>query len=177
MEFTCHQTGFSGAEIMVLWNIQKLKPDLCLLCSPFHRAYICLPAQSHTRSHIHYNAYFPSFFRNRTRFKPANTVFLICRKRGNYSGYVMELILICDNTVAVTVLSQKIRSSILNWDYNLTTFIASILGSFAKLRKSAISFVMPVAPSVRTEQHGSHWTDFHEILYLSFFWRKSVREN
>ena len=57
----------------------------------------------------------------------------------------------------------------MNWDYNLTTFIASILGSFAKLRKSAISFVMPVAPSVRTEQHGSHWTDFHEILYLSFF--------
>jgi len=34
-----------------------------------------------------------------------------------------------------------------------------ILGAFAKLRKATISFVM----SVRMEQLGSHWTDFHEI--------------
>jgi hypothetical protein len=30
--------------------------------------------------------------------------------------------------------------------------------------------------SVRMEQLGWHWTDFHEILYLSIF-RKSVGEN
>jgi len=43
------------------------------------------------------------------------------------------------------------------------------LGTFAKLRKTTISFVMSVRPSVRMEQLGSHWTDFHEIWYLSIF--------
>jgi hypothetical protein len=38
-----------------------------------------------------------------------------------------------------------------------------ILGAFGKLRKAAISFIMSVRPSVRMEQFGSHWTDFHEI--------------
>jgi hypothetical protein len=32
-----------------------------------------------------------------------------------------------------------------------------------------------VCPSVRMEQLGCHWTDFHEILYLSIF-RKSVEK-
>ena len=40
-------------------------------------------------------------------------------------------------------------------------------GAFAKLRKTAISCVMSVCPSVHVEQLGLHWTDFHEILYLS----------
>jgi hypothetical protein len=35
--------------------------------------------------------------------------------------------------------------------------------AFAKLRKGTINFVM----SARMEQYGSHWTDFHEIWYLS----------
>jgi hypothetical protein len=47
------------------------------------------------------------------------------------------------------------------------------LGPFTKLRKVAISFDMSVCPSVRPsvrkEQLGSHWTDFHEILYLRIF--------
>jgi hypothetical protein len=38
-------------------------------------------------------------------------------------------------------------------------------GAFAKLRKTTISFVMPVRPSVRMEQLGFHWMDFHEILF------------
>jgi len=46
-------------------------------------------------------------------------------------------------------------------------------GALAKLRKTTISFVMSIRPSVRTEQLGSHWTDFHDILYLGIF-RKSV---
>jgi hypothetical protein len=33
------------------------------------------------------------------------------------------------------------------------------LGAFVKLRKVSVSFVM----SVRMEQFGFHWTDFHEI--------------
>jgi len=43
------------------------------------------------------------------------------------------------------------------------------LSRSAKLRKATISFVMSVRPFVRMEQLGSHWTDFHEILYLSIF--------
>ena len=35
----------------------------------------------------------------------------------------------------------------------------NFIDAFAKLRKATISFVM----SVRTDQLGSHWTDFHEI--------------
>ena len=37
------------------------------------------------------------------------------------------------------------------------------------MRKPITSFVMFVRPSVRMEQLASHWTDFHEILYLRFF--------
>jgi hypothetical protein len=47
------------------------------------------------------------------------------------------------------------------------------LDSFAKLRKATISFLMSVRLSVRMEQLGSHWADFHEIWYLMIF-RKSV---
>jgi len=38
-----------------------------------------------------------------------------------------------------------------------------LLGTFAKLRKATVSFVIPVRPSVCMEQLGSHWTDFYEI--------------
>jgi hypothetical protein len=45
------------------------------------------------------------------------------------------------------------------------------LRAFAKLQRDTISFVMSVCLSVclsvRLEQLDSHWTDFHEILYLS----------
>jgi hypothetical protein len=34
---------------------------------------------------------------------------------------------------------------------------------FAKLRKATIRFVMCTCLSVRMEQLGSHWTDFHKI--------------
>jgi hypothetical protein len=42
-------------------------------------------------------------------------------------------------------------------------FKSPLLGAFTKLREASISFVMSVRLSVRTEQLGSHWTDFHEI--------------
>jgi hypothetical protein len=45
-------------------------------------------------------------------------------------------------------------------------------GAFAKLRKATVSFVL-VCLSARMQHLGSHWTDFHEISYLSIF-RKSV---
>jgi hypothetical protein len=40
---------------------------------------------------------------------------------------------------------------------------AQFLGSFAKLRKATITFVMSVCPAVRMEQLCSHWKDFYEI--------------
>jgi len=44
---------------------------------------------------------------------------------------------------------------------------ASFLGTFKKLRKATISFLMSVCsphrPSVRVEQLGSQWTDFREV--------------
>jgi hypothetical protein len=43
----------------------------------------------------------------------------------------------------------------------------SLVDVFAKLRKAAVSFVRYVRPPVRMEELGSHWTDFHEILYLN----------
>jgi len=38
-----------------------------------------------------------------------------------------------------------------------------------------MSSVLSVCPSVRMEQLGSHWTDFHENLYFNTF-RKSVEK-
>jgi hypothetical protein len=56
----------------------------------------------------------------------------------------------------------------LNGDF-VSSFRDSFLGAFAKLRKTASSFVVSVRPSVRMEQLGSHWTDFHEKWHLSIF--------
>jgi len=44
-------------------------------------------------------------------------------------------------------------------------------GVFAKLLKATISFITSVCASVRTEQLGSHWTDFHEIWHSTIFWK------
>ena len=37
------------------------------------------------------------------------------------------------------------------------------LGTFAKLRKATVSFVMSVRLSVRMGKLGCYWTDFNEI--------------
>ena len=50
------------------------------------------------------------------------------------------------------------------------------LGAFAELRKMTVSFVMSVCSvclSIGMESLGYHWTDFHEIWYMSIY-RKSV---
>ena len=51
----------------------------------------------------------------------------------------------------------------------------SFLGASSNLRKATISFAMSVCPSLRREQLGSHWTDFHKILHLKTF-RKSAEK-
>ena len=50
-----------------------------------------------------------------------------------------------------------------------------ILRSLSKIAESDYSLRQSVLPSVRMGQLGSHWTDFHEILYLSIL-RKSVEK-
>ena len=55
-----------------------------------------------------------------------------------------------------------------------------LLGTFAKLRKATLSFIISVVLSVRPSfhLHGKtrfHWKDFHEIWYLIIF-GKSVEE-
>jgi hypothetical protein len=49
-----------------------------------------------------------------------------------------------------------------------------LLFVFRSLRKIAESAceLCHVRPSVRAEQLGSRWTDFHDITYLSFFFPK-----
>jgi hypothetical protein len=42
-------------------------------------------------------------------------------------------------------------------------------------KRLLVSSCLSLRPFARMEQLGSHWTDFHEILYLSIF-RKSVEE-
>jgi hypothetical protein len=37
------------------------------------------------------------------------------------------------------------------------------------MRKATITFVMSVCLSIRMAQLGFHWTDFHEICYLTTF--------
>ena len=45
------------------------------------------------------------------------------------------------------------------------------LAPFAILQKATITFFLSVCPSVRMEQLGSHWMDFHEFRYLITFRR------
>ena len=42
-------------------------------------------------------------------------------------------------------------------------YTSRILGAFANLRKADLCFIMSVCLSVRTEQRGFPWTDFHEV--------------
>jgi putative effector of murein hydrolase len=45
---------------------------------------------------------------------------------------------------------------------------------FAEFQKVTISLVMTVCPSIHMETLGSHWMNFHEVLYLSII-KKSVK--
>jgi hypothetical protein len=64
---------------------------------------------------------------------------------------------------------EEIRLVMKPRERNRTGFVVHLLGAFAKFRKATISFIMSVRPSAHMEQLGSHWTDFHEILYLRNF--------
>jgi hypothetical protein len=51
------------------------------------------------------------------------------------------------------------------FQYNTQKFAAVLLGAFAQSRKSPVSFVVSVRPSVHKYQHHSHCTDFCESYY------------
>ena len=70
------------------------------------------------------------------------------------------------NTVAaclLTGISTVLYSVPLQAGVILVSGEDQILGAFQKWRKTTINFVVSVRPSVRMEQFGSHWMDFHEI--------------
>jgi len=88
---------------------------------------------------------------------------------------------------------EYIKSGWIHWHGNFTYIVYNVylrtqrepiklscFGAFWELRNATISFVMSVCLSVRLcvpmEQLRSHWTEFHEILYLSFF-RNNCRRN
>jgi hypothetical protein len=48
------------------------------------------------------------------------------------------------------------------------------LGAFAKLRRATLSLVMSVCLSVRMEQLGSDWMDFHAVWYLRVFSKNCI---
>ena len=56
---------------------------------------------------------------------------------------------------------NKIASDIKLVFYSSTMLI--LLVPFVEMRKATISFVMSANTCVHMEQHGSQWTDFHEI--------------
>ena len=59
--------------------------------------------------------------------------------------------------------------------FTLLLEVYLFLGAFVKFRKATISFVTTVCQTARMEELGSHWVDFHEILYLHVF-RKSAQK-
>jgi hypothetical protein len=77
------------------------------------------------------------------------------------TSYVLSYL--CSGTVAV-IYHLECKTSV---DFH-SFYFHSILGEFAKLRKSTISFVMSVRPSFRPSEW-NNGTDFYKILYLSIF--------
>ena len=71
----------------------------------------------------------------------------------------------------------SVRASRLPLRYNrsLSSSITLLYTYFRRTRKIALRSVLSVRTSVSMQQFGSHWTDFHGILYLSFF-LKSIKK-
>ena len=48
-------------------------------------------------------------------------------------------------------------------------FSELFLGTFTKLQKTTISFIMSACPSICLEALNPHWTNIHEIWYVVIF--------
>jgi len=85
----------------------------------------------------------------------------------------------CNNGCMNVIQYYFIRSLYLLWGivwvcwrylmwYNYNT-LSFLIGCFAILGKSSITFVMSVCPSAHMEYLGSHRVDFHELSHMSIF--------
>ena len=85
----------------------------------------------------------------------------------------------CNNGCMNVIQYYVICSLYLLWDilwvcwrylmwYNYNT-LSFLIGCFAILGKSSITFVMSVCPSAHMEYLGSHRVDFHELSHMSIF--------
>ena len=63
----------------------------------------------------------------------------------------------------VTIYRVISETSTVSLAHDAQTLRQCSFDSFAMSRKTTISCIMSVCPSVRMEQFGSHWTDFREV--------------
>jgi len=63
--------------------------------------------------------------------------------------------------------------------FNVKFYVCALVGVLIKwlyeMHGATMQFVMSVRPSVRTEELGSHWTDFHEIWFLSIVRKTTMK--
>ena len=93
-------------------------------------------------------------------------------------GCVVRVVVIVLKDLWQILAQRRSVTSHTTWIFYLshvTTIIVSSLGALENCGKR-LSFVMSVCTSIRMEQLVSHWTVFHEILYLSIF-RKTVEKS
>ena len=83
----------------------------------------------------------------------------------------IAVIYIYGSNCLVFVIEECVYSAVRAESLNVGLFNSCYWALFAILRKANISFVF----SGRVEQLGSHWTDFHEMLYLSIFRKSFVK--
>ena len=90
------------------------------------------------------------------------------RLHNNLVGCIVSIYSIVPRLVSVAYLFACVN---VRNNRTRTSLRIPFLGAFAKLPKTTICFVMSthssVRLSVRLEQLGSHWMNFHELRYLS----------
>ena len=94
----------------------------------------------------------------------APIIIIMVRSHLEFSGTVLGESLMCNRLLWLLI-------GIIFANTNTCLFLCAL----EKFRKTNINFVVPVRVSVRMEQLGSHWKDFHEIWYLNIF-RKYVEK-
>ena len=80
--------------------------------------------------------------------------------------------------VVISVLHKRVFYPLFHFQVLLTRRGWVYLGALASLRKATFSLLIPAKPPACMEQHGSNWTDIHEIWYPRvFFFSKICRED
>ena len=128
-----------------------------VICNVFLTATFACKTFNATFNVRQHNAYVPVLTSlNRTESFPlthlTGVAILIAQDENNTALTVHSVFTLCENYYEILI--RRL-----------------ILSAFAKLWKTTmkLSHICPsVRPSVRMEQLGSHWTNFHEIWYLCF---------